>query len=326
MVYLLFCMASLEDMGKTSGGILLTMKGLSVKIVRGVLVVLSWLPLKFHYFMGDIIAFITGKLIRYRADVVWTNISRSFPDKKYKELKLIYKDFYRHFGEIVAEAIWFSGSSGKRIRRSGIVSMTNPELISECFDKAPGSGTVLSTHCGNWELLGGLFNYAPLTRPLTFGEEVMTVVYKEMSSKVADKVFRLNRIAPLEKVGIECEVESKEILRYAIRHKDEKRMYIYPADQAPYRNAGKHPIGEFMHQQTNAMIGSMGVACKLAHAVVYMKMRRVERGRYEMSFIPICEDASLLKPEDILRRYYDLLEEEINETPANWLWSHKRWK
>ena len=23
---------------------------------------------------------------------------------------------------------------------------------------------------------------------------------------------------------------------------------------------------------------------------------------------------------------YDLLEDEINETPCNWLWSHKRWK
>ena len=314
------------DVGMLLNGILLNMKGLRVNIVRGLLVMLSTFPLKFHYFMGDILSWIAAKVIRYRADVVWVNISRSFPDRKYKELKQIYKDFYRHFGEIFAEAIWFSGSSGERVRRSGIVSITNPEVISECFDKATGSVTVLSTHCGNWELLGGLFNYAPVNNPLTFGEEVMTVVYKEMSSKVADKVFRLNRIAPLEKVGVECEVESREILRYAIRHKDEKRMYIYPADQAPYRNAGKHPIGEFMHQQTNAMIGSMGVACKLAHAVVYMKMRRVERGRYEMSFIPICDDASVLKPEDILRRYYDLLEEEINETPANWLWSHKRWK
>jgi KDO2-lipid IV(A) lauroyltransferase len=74
------------------------------------------------------------------------------------------------------------------------------------------------------------------------------------------------------------------------------------------------------------MIGSMGVACKLSHAVVYMKMKRLEQGRYEMTFIPICEDASKTTPEDILRRYYDLLEQEINETPGNWLWSHKRWK
>ena len=74
------------------------------------------------------------------------------------------------------------------------------------------------------------------------------------------------------------------------------------------------------------MIGSMGVACKLSHAVVYLQMKRLKRGKYEMTFIPICDDASKTTPEAILRRYYDLLEQEINETPGNWLWSHKRWK
>ena len=302
------------------------MKKAFVHIVRGVLRALSVLPLRFHYFMGDILAWIARVVLRYRTDVVWVNISRSFPDKKYKELKQIYKDFYRHFGELVAETIWFSGASEKKIRRTGIVSMPHPEVASECFDKTATSVTILSTHCGNWELLGGLFNYPPVDRPLSFGEKVMTVVYKKMSNPVSDRVFALNRIAPLKEVGTECEVESHDILRYAIRHKDEKRVYIYPADQAPYKGAGKHPIGEFMHQQTNAMIGSMGVACKLAHSVLYMKMKRVERGHYEMSFIPICDDASKMKPEDMLRIYYDLLEEEIDETPANWLWSHKRWK
>ena len=81
-----------------------------------------------------------------------------------------------------------------------------------------------------------------------------------------------------------------------------------------------------MHQQTNAMLGSVGLACKFSHSVMYMKMKRVERGKYEMSFINICDDASKMAPEDIMRKYYDLLEAEINETPCNWLWSHKRWK
>ena len=116
------------------------------------------------------------------------------------------------------------------------------------------------------------------------------------------------------------------IVEQIVKHKDEKRLYIYPTDQAPYKNAGKHPIGEFMHQPTNVMLGSVGVACKLAHAVVYMKMRRLERGKYEMTFIPICKDASLMPPEEMMRKYYDLLEQELNETPCNWLWSHKRWK
>ena len=293
---------------------------------RGLIVVLSKLPLRFHYFMGDILSWLACRVVRYRADVVLTNIARSFPDRKYNDIKKIYRDFYRHFGEIFAEFIWFGGSSYSRLRSSGIVRITNAKVLSDIYASSP-SVTLLSTHCGNWELLGGLPGYdSDDGTRVAVKEKDIYVVYKKMSSNVSDRVFALNRVAPLEEVGTECEVESRSILRFSIANRERRCLYIYPADQAPYAGTGKHPIGEFLHQQTNAMIGSMGVACKLAHAVVYMKMKRVERGRYEMTFIPICEDASKLLPETILRKYYDLLQDEINETPANWLWSHKRWK
>jgi KDO2-lipid IV(A) lauroyltransferase len=302
------------------------MKHILVKIFRGLIVLLSKLPLSLLYRVGDFFSWLAGKVIHYRSDVVWINISRSFPDKKYKELKTIYKDFYRHLGELIAEFIWFGGSTFKKLRKQEIVKITNSQLLADIRDKAP-SVTLLSTHCGNWELMGGLPGYDSHDgAPFAFSERDIYVVYKKLSSEVSDRVFALNRIAPLEIVGTECEVESKNILRFSIANKDRKCLYIYPADQAPYKGAGKHPIGEFMHQPTNAMIGSMGLACKLSHAVVYMGMKRLERGRYEVSFTPICEDASQMTPEEILRKYYDLLEQELNETPANWLWSHKRWK
>ena len=290
------------------------------------MIALSKLPLKFHYFMADALAWLFRKVLRYRYSTVMVNLSRSFPDRKYKEIDRIAKDFYRHFGEIFAEAIWFGGSSYERLRKNHIVTVTNPEDANEMFLSSP-SMTVLSTHCGNWELLGGLLGYETATGGrFIIREEDIQVVYKKLSSPVADEVFKRNRIAPLEKVGTECEVESSNILRQAIKNKGERKMYIYPTDQAPYWKAGKHPIGEFMHQQTNVMLGSVGVACKLSHSVMYMKMRRVERGRYEMTLIPICRNASEMTPEQIMRKYYDLLEQEINETPHNWLWTHKRWK
>ena len=302
------------------------MKKFAVNIIRGILVILSKLPLKFHYFMGDILAWLARNVIRYRYDVVMTNISRSFPEKKYKEISNIAQDFYRHFGEIVAEAIWFSGSSYKRLYKSGIVTITNPEMVSGMFENSP-SLTVLSTHCGNWELMGGFLGYRrPDDFQYAFGEEQISVVYKRLASDVADEVFKRNRVSPLEVVGTECELESSQVMRFSIRNKDTKRVYIYPNDQAPYWKATKHPIGKFLNQETNAMAGSLGVACKLAHAVVYMKMKHVGRGRYEMSFIPICDDASKHTPEELVRKYYDILEEEIVETPYNWLWTHKRWK
>ena len=302
------------------------MKGLCVKIIRGIIVVLSKLPLKFHYFMGDILSWFMKNVVRYRSAVVYVNLSRSFPEKSAREIKKIYDAFYKHMGEIVAEAIWFGGSTYRRLYESGIVTVVSAKGVSEIFENTP-SMTVLSTHCGNWEILGGLLGYRTDDgETLRVPESSISVVYKKLSNEISDRVFALNRVAPLEEVGTECEVESKNILRFSIKHKDERRMYVYPTDQAPYWGSGRYPIGKFMCQETTAMMGSVGVACKLSHSVSYAKMKRVERGHYELEFIPICMDASKVTPEEIMRKYYDLLEEEIRETPCNWLWSHNRWK
>jgi KDO2-lipid IV(A) lauroyltransferase len=302
------------------------MKKLAIKIIRGLIRLLSKLPLKFHYAVGDAFAWLAKNVLKYRYSTVMVNLSRSFPDRKYKEIDRIASDFYTHLGELFVEAIWFGGSSYKRLYESGIVTVTNPEEFSELFLSTP-SMTVLSTHCGNWEILGGLLGYRTSTGGrIQIREDQINVVYKKLTNSVSDEVFKLNRIAPLEEVGTECEVESNNILRQTVRQKGKRMLYIYPTDQAPYWYAGKHPIGEFMHQQTNAMLGSVGVACKFSHSVMYMKMKRVERGRYEMTLIPICTNASEMTPEEIMRKYYDLLQDELNETPHNWLWSHKRWK
>lgn len=302
------------------------MNKILIKIFRGLIVLLSKFPLKFHYFWGDFISWILRKVVHYRKDVVLVNLARAFPEKKYEEIKEISDATYRHIGEIFAETIWFGGSDSERIRKSGIAFITNPEELDRYYRSSP-SVTLLSTHCGNWELLGGLLSFPSATGDsFPVPEKSISVVYREMNSYVSDRVFALNRISPLKEVGTECEVESRNILRFAIRHKDEKRLYIYPADQYPYWGAGKYPIGDFMNQPTVAMTGSIGLACRLGHSVMYMKMKRVQRGRYEITFIPICADASLMPPETIVRKYYDLLQEELNETPHNWLWSHKRWK
>ena len=290
------------------------------------MVLLSYLPLKFHYFMGGILTWIFEKLLKYRYATVMINLSRSFPEKKYAELCKIAHQFYVHLGEIFAETIWFSGGDYNRLKNSGIVKIVNPEVLSDYFERGP-SVTLLSTHCGNWEILGGLFVYYDATgKEYPFTQDHVRMVYKKLSSDVSDEVFRRNRIAVLEKGGEDCVIESAKILRYAVSHRAEKMIYVYPTDQSPYSSATRYYMGEFLHQPTYTMQGAAGLACKLSHSVLYVKMKRVERGRYELSFIPICDDASASSPEELMKKYYELLEEEIVETPANWLWSHKRWK
>ena len=54
------------------------------------------LPLGFHYACGRGLAWFLEKVMHYRRDVVFINLSRSFPDKKYHEIRAIAKDFYKH--------------------------------------------------------------------------------------------------------------------------------------------------------------------------------------------------------------------------------------
>ena len=303
---------------------LLKMGKFGVKILRGAVKVVGSLPLKVHYAFAGFITWILRDVMRYRNDVVLTNLARSFPDKKYHEIKQIYKEFYKHLGELFVEAIWFGASNYKRLYKSGIVTVTNPEVFNEVFENTPNT-TVLFSHCGNWELLGGFLGYRTSTGvKMAMEEKHIRVVYKELHSKFSDDFFRRNRVNALETVGTECEIESSKILRTALKGRNEKAVYIYIADQYPYVSA--FHVGEFLSQPTLAMLGSAGVAHKLGHSVLYLKMKRVKRGSYEMTFIPICEDASKMTPEEIMRKYFDILEEEIRETPHNWLWTHKRWK
>ena len=302
------------------------MKKTFAKFIRGLMWVLAQLPLKVHYFFGDIMSWVLRCVFRYRTNVVWMNISRSFPKSKYYELKQVYQAFYKHLGEIAAEAIWFGGSSRKRLARARIVTVKNPEVLAQMYENSP-SVTMMCSHCGNWEILGGFWGY--MTKdgvPCAFEDDKFSVVYKRLTSDVADAVFAENRAAAIEIGSPYNLVESKSILRFSIEHRKEKRVYGYPTDQSPYKGMGRHDMGLFLNQQTYAMTGSVGVACKLSHAVVYLKMKQLERGKYEWEFIPICTDASKHNPEEIMRQYYTLLEEEIRETPHNWLWTHNRWK
>ena len=66
---------------------------------------LSILPMSVLYIMSDFIFFITYSIIRYRRDVVYSNIRRSFQDKSDQEIKIIEKKFYKYFCDLMFETI-----------------------------------------------------------------------------------------------------------------------------------------------------------------------------------------------------------------------------
>lgn len=295
-------------------------------LLKSLMRLLGHLPLKVHYALAHFLAWLAESVIGYRRDDVAVNLARSFPDKKYEELTQIRKDFYLHFANIVVETIWFGASNAKRLKNQHIVEIVNPDVLKRLYGNAP-SVIVMYSHCGNWELFGGIENYINSDTPVFFNEDDVCVVYKKMSSKVWDEVLGENRCAPLRNPGkYQGYLESNDVVRYILGHKGEKKIYNFNTDQSPYQNSVANMEIEFMHQQTKTMTAAAALACRLGMAVAYLNMRPVSRGHYIMEYTAICDDASTTTPEMIMGRYYELLEKDINALPYNYLWTHRRWK
>ena len=298
---------------------------ISAQISHAPLRLIGRMPLKAHYANARFLAWLIGDVIRYRRDVVSFNLARCFPEKTTRELKELRKEAYRHFADIVGESFWFGACRDpRRLHDARIVEIANPEVISALFDSSP-SVAVLYSHCGNWEIMGGWFAYAPYGE-LGYKEDAITVVYKSLTSGIWDHIMKDNRLAPLLRTAFHGYVDSTKVLRHALEHKNEKRVYIFPTDQFPYKNATKHDIGDFLGQSTLAMTGGAALARKLGMAIEYMSFECVGRGKYRARFETICTDPSTLTPEEIMSRFYRLLEKDIKAQPWNYLWTHKRWK
>lgn len=302
------------------------MKKIGKYIIKGLMAMLGALPLKVHYRLGRFAAFLAQKVFRYRVSDVTVNLSRSFPEKDYWEIRVLCDEFYRHFGDLIAEAVWFGGCRNpERLRKQHLVEVVNPEEMARIAEFAP-STMIMYSHCGNWELYGGIQEYNYTDTPLPFREDNFCVVYKEMSSRVWDDIMRDNRFAPLyDRKNFPGYIESKALVRHAYTHKGEKMYYNVNTDQRPYYAGSGNIAVSFMGQDCHTMSASAALAKKFGMAVCFLKMKVVSRGHYSIEYITICDDASTMSVEDIMKKYYELLEAEIREQPFNYLWTHRRW-
>ena len=301
------------------------MRKIGTWLIKALLRLLGLLPLRVHYALGRVVAWLAEDVFHYRRDVVIHNLTKCFPDKNVWDLKPIRKDFYRHFGDLVAEAVWFGGCrNAERLHRQRLVEVENPEVAAHLFEVAP-SMVVMYSHCGNWELYGGISSYNYTDTPLPFTEQNYCVVYLEQTDKMWDDILRDNRFAPLkDRKNFPGYIESRDIIRYAYAHRGEKKVYNLNTDQRPYFDSPGNIEVDFMGQRVQTMTGAAALARKLGLSVAYLTMRPDRQGHYLMRYTPICENASKMSVQEIMQTYYTLLEKDIREQPGNYLWTHQR--
>jgi KDO2-lipid IV(A) lauroyltransferase len=271
---------------------------------------LHLLPERVLWLVSDLMYVLLYRLFRYRRSVVFDNLSRAFPSMDEKEKNAVAGKFYHYLCDLILETAVSQFYGREQMLKR--MHYKNPELLRDLHEQGKQViGTV--GHYGNWEFLTTL---GPVSGYKILG------AYKPLKNKWFDKVIRRNR----EKFN-SLPVPMEKIARVMIQHYRDgiPALTVMLTDQRPmYRNIQYWT--KFLGQDTPVYLGTEKLAKKIDAAVVFLKVRRIRRGRYEVEAELLCSDPGSTQPHEITDLHVKKLEELIREKPETWLWSHRRWK
>jgi len=248
-------------------------------------------------------------MIGYRKEVVRRNLTRSFPDKSPKELVKIEKAFYHHLMDLGVECLKNFTISEKTARKR--FKVINPELLNHYFERKK-SVVLVGGHYNNWELLA-------LALPGQIKHDTMAL-YTPLKNKFWNDKVTTSR----SRYGLHM-LPLSTVLDRLKETSQTNQVVIFGSDQAP-RNSQLVRFMQFLHQETAIAYGAERMARDFNMPILDGTIYKIKRGYYEVKFTLVSEDHSKLKKGEITENFTRLLEHAINNEPAYWLWSHKRWK
>jgi hypothetical protein len=83
---------------------------------------------------------------------------------------------------------------------------------------------------------------------------------------------------------------------------------------------------KFLGRETAFYMGAEKMAQATRYATFFVGMRRTSKGHYAIEFVPLCAAGEKLPEGEITERYARLVEAEIRAAPADWTWTHRRWR
>ncbi len=271
---------------------------------------LALLPFRVMYGLSDLLAFVLRDVLRYRREVAEENVRRCFPDKSEGERRALLRASYRNLSDVLLEGLkGLSMGKEELLRRYRFV---NPDLPEALYEQGV---PVLSAqaHYGNWEW--GVSSFS-LQVPQT-----VVGIYKPLKHPLIGAFTDARR----KRYGLV--LRDLRQTRAAMKEFGESpSLFIMIADQSPSNPFKSHWLS-FFGCETAWLHGTDYWARRLKCPVLFMDVQRVKRGFYEIRF-SLLADASRKEFEEgeITRLYVRKLEEMIRQKPADWLWTHRRWK
>ena len=271
---------------------------------------ISWLPFWFLYSLSTVLAFLAEHLIQYRKHVILENLKHSFPEKSSREIRIIASEFYRNLTDVTLETFKLITLSEEEINKR--IILHNVEKINDFYDQNL-TAIVTSSHLCNWEWMlaaSGIHFKAPLHFAY---QHIENPFFERLMIKIRSRFGQIP-------------VERSQILRESLRKKNIPHLVALVADQSPPRNAQNIIWTEFLNQDTPFYSGMSRMAKSFNWSIIFLEMKRIKRGYYEVEFKDVCLEPDKGTEQEIIRTYARLVEDSIRKNPSCWLWSHKRWK
>lgn len=272
------------------------------------LYLLSLIPWKILYFIGDCFYLLVYYIIGYRREVVRSNLLIAFPEKTEEERKQISKQFYHNFIDTFIETIKFLSISDKEFskRISG-----NFDLLNELY-KTGQNIQIHSGHFFNWEYM----NWAvPKYSSYPFIGVYFTITNASFNKIILNLRQRYHSIM-LSATEFQNRFHQLSKGRFALG--------LY-ADQSPPRTHQSYWLS-FFGKLTPFVPGPEKSARINNTAVVFVHHYKVKRGYYKADFSLITSTPKEYGRGELTKIYVSWLEECIRKKPFNYLWSHRRWK
>lgn len=270
---------------------------------------ISFLPHFLLYRLSDLIFLIIYYIVRYRKEVIFSNLKNAFPEKNENEINTIAKGFYQHFCDIIVESIKSFHISEKELMRR--CKIRNPELLQKYYDLGK-SIIVPAGHFNNWEM-------AATASHLQIAHQSVGA-YRPMKDPFMNQLIADSR----KKFGLAL-VPIKELKAFFRNYKGEPFAMLFGCDQSPH-NLKLAYWTNFLNQDTGFMMGTETYAKQYDCPVIFGRVDKIKRGFYEFEFILVEDKPLQTEKGEITEKYIRILEEIIFENPQYWLWSHKRWK
>jgi KDO2-lipid IV(A) lauroyltransferase len=269
----------------------------------------SRLPMRALYAFSTFLYLLAFYVVRHRRHVIRGQLETVFPGSSEAEREVIHKQFLKNFCDVLVEVLKSVSMTEAGMRAQ--VRIVNLEVARRYLD-AGQSVMFVTSHLCNWEwLLQGV--------ALQLGYPV-DAAYKPLHDQWAERLMFKIR----SRFGARL-VPAKDLLADFLRRRGIVRALAMNADQAPV-STDKRYWTQFLGQDTAFYIGAEQIARATRLPIMYASMRRIQRGFYEVELRPLWNGREITEPNAVTERYARACEIDVLKSPADWLWSYRRWR